>query len=273
MKADLHTHSTFSDGTNTPAELVGSAKAAGIEVLALTDHNTFEGLGDFMEAGRLAGLKTVPGTEVSTSWKNPFTGEVSEVHIVGLNVPLEGSEEINKILSDYARRKEESNILLEAALKNKGIDVSLDEMKEASPAGNINRAIFAKEMMRKGYVKSIKRAFDDYLMPEQGLYVEPERPDVQEAVYALKKAGATVVLAHPMLTFEKEEEPRALLDEVEGIDAIEAYYPTYTEEDTKEMEKLAEEKGLYKSGGSDYHGTVKPRVFVGSAFCDSSWLK
>lgn len=273
MKGDLHTHSTYSDGTATPAEVVKQAKAAGVEILALTDHNTFDGLADFMEAGRASGLKTVPGTEISTSWENSVSGGITEVHIVGLNVPVEGTDEIRIIFADYAGRKEESNLCLEKALGKEGIEVSLEEMKKTSPAGNINRAFFAKEMLRKGCVKSIKEAFDKYLRPELGLYVEPERPSVREAVEALKRAGATVVLAHPMLTFKTAEEPRALLEEIEGIDALEAYYPTYTTENIREMERLADELGLFKSGGSDYHGLVKPGVCVGSAVCDASWLE
>lgn len=266
MKCDLHTHSIFSDGTCTPEEIIKLAEIAGVDVVALTDHNTFDGLPRFMKAAENSPVMGVPGIEISTDWTHPVSGKDYEVHIVGLWVPVNGTEELRNLLDLYRQRKAESNIRMAEKLREAGIPIDLEKMKEDTPAENINRAFFGEAIVKLGFAKSIPEAFDLYLKPGGGFYEPPRRLSIQEAVNGIRNAGGHAVLGHPMQTFDSEEDVRLILDSTEGFEGIEVNYPSYTREVSQAMKALAAEKGLIESGGSDFHGTRKKGIFVGSAF-------
>ena len=258
MFCDLHTHSVFSDGTYTPTELIKAAKELGLSAVALTDHNTVKGLPEFMCSAKEYGVTGVAGTELSTDYGD------TELHILGLFLPKTAYERIEERVQVLKRNKEESNRILCERLAAAGYEITFEEVKNASPAEFVNRAIIGEVLMKKGYVSSIQEAFDTLLRKGGEFYVEPKRLDALETVAFLKGFGAAVVLAHPFLNLD-EKGLRRFLDEAVplGLDGIETRYSKYTEEQTSLSEKIAEEYGLLQSGGSDFHGSRKPGIFLG----------
>ena len=258
MFCDLHTHSVFSDGTYTPTEIVKEAKELGLSAVALTDHNTVKGLPEFMAAAEKYSMIGVAGTELSSDYRN------SELHILGLFLPKTAYKKIEERVQVLKRNKEESNRILCDRLAAAGYEITLEEVKNASPADFINRAIFGEVLMKKGYVPTIQAAFETVLKKGGGFYVEPKRLDALETVAFLKEVGAVAVLAHPFLSLD-ERGLRQFLDEAIplGLDGIETRYSKYTEEQTSLSEKIAEEYGLLQSGGSDFHGGRKPGIALG----------
>lgn len=260
MLCDLHLHSTFSDGTDTPARLVELAQELGLGAVALTDHNTVAGVPEFLEAAKGKPVRAIAGTEFSTDW------EGLEVHILGLFLKPEHFHAITARLEEYHRQKDQSNRDLVANLKQAGYALDYDRLKAGTPEGQVNRALIADEMTKLGYTQSVKDAFSRFLSPKCGYYTPPRRPDPFETIRFIKSLGAVAVLAHPFLTFREEEElQRFLKPAVEsGLDAMETRYSTYDEATTARAEKMAEDFGLLHSGGSDYHGQIKPHIQMGS---------
>lgn len=255
---DLHTHSIYSDGTCTPAELIDLAKAAGLSAIALTDHNTVSGIPAFLEAGKDSGVILVPGIEVSSD----FMG--TELHIVGLFRSLDYLEEVEAYVSDYLVRKEQSNIDLCDNLCAAGYIVSYDEIKAATPDGVVNRALIAAELMRKGYVGSIKEAFASLLSKKGGFYHEPVKLDAYEVIEKLREFDAVPILAHSYLSMD-ENMLLAFLPHAKqtGLVAMETDYVTYDKATVERARAIAAEFGLLPSGGSDFHGINKPDIRVG----------
>ena len=255
---DLHTHSVYSDGTCTPAELIGLAKAAGLSAIALTDHNTVSGIPAFLEAGKDSGIILVPGIEVSSD----FMG--TELHIVGLFRSLDHLDAVEAYVSDYLVRKEQSNIDLCDNLCAAGYIVSYDEIKAATPDGVVNRALIAAELMRKGYVGSIKEAFASLLSKKGGFYHEPVKLDAYEVIEKLREFDAVPILAHSYLSMD-ENMLLAFLPHAKqtGLVAMETDYVTYDKATVERARAIAAEFGLLPSGGSDFHGANKPDIRVG----------
>lgn len=254
---DLHTHSTFSDGTRTPAQLVAQAQAIGLHAVALTDHNTVAGLPEFLNAARGTTLKAIPGVEISTGYHG------KELHIVGLFVQPDQFETRTDFLRVITQRKNASNRALIAALCQAGYELDYDEILGSHP-GNVNRAVIASELLRKGYVGSVKEAVETLLSEKHGYYVPPERISSLEAIGFLRSIGAAPVLAHPFLSMS-EGEIRAFLPEAKsyGLAAMETRYSTYSPETTENAIRIAREYGLLESGGSDFHGDNKPDIQLG----------
>ena len=255
---DLHTHSIYSDGTCTPAELIDLAKAAGLSAIALTDHNTVSGIPAFLEAGKDSGVILVPGIEVSSD----FMG--TELHIVGLFRSLDHLDAVEAYVSDYLVRKEQSNIDLCDNLCAAGYIVSYDEIKAATPDGVVNRALIAAELMRKGYVGSIKEAFASLLSKKGGFYHEPVKLDAYEVIEKLREFDAVPILAHSYLSMD-ENMLLAFLPHAKqtGLVAMETDYVTYDKATVERARAIAAEFGLLPSGGSDFHGINKPDIRVG----------
>lgn len=261
---DLHTHTTFSDGTLTPTELVQLAKRLGLSAVALTDHNIVDGLPEFMAAGKAVGIQTVPGVEFSTEYDGV------ELHILALFVEESAYAPITALLEDYRNRKEQSNRELVAALSRAGMVLDYDRIRTESE-GYVNRAVIAAAMTEAGYTASVKEAFRRYLNPEAGFYVPPRRPDALETVTFIKSLGAVAVLAHPFLNLDVQALRAFLpLARERGLDGMEVYYARYTPEQTALSAAIAEEFALLHSGGSDFHGENKPDIALGSGRGDLS---
>lgn len=265
---DLHTHSTASDGQYTPSELVGLAKEQGIEVLALTDHDTVDGIGEAIRAGERLGVRVLPGIELSAREYHTF-------HILGYGIEPEapGLEELCRRMK--ARRDERTNRLL-AFLREKGVELTAAEVEDAAGGEIIGRPHFAQAMVRRGYVATNREAFDRYLDTEE--YHEKVvrgKPPVKECIAAIRAAGGMASLAHPYQIGIGNDELDGLVRELAGygLDAIECYYPKYTLEQERFYLHLAEKYGLHVTGGSDFHGEkVKPDVELAVLDLESEWL-
>lgn len=255
---DLHTHSVYSDGTWTPAQLIDEAERIGLGAIALTDHNTVAGLPEFLAAARGKNVEAVPGIEFSTDYGD------KDLHILGLFLRPEHYAPITELLADVQRRKDQSNIALAEALNGAGYAIDYEKMKASTPDGQINRAHFAAELTRLGYTASMKEAFDRLLKPERGYYHAPKRMCSFEAIDFIKSLGAVAVWAHPYLTLPARQVPVFLEEAVKhGLDGMETVYVTYDEETTRLAKHTAVCFGLLESGGSDFHGGNKPDIRLG----------
>lgn len=268
MIADLHTHTTASDGQYTPTQVIQLAKARGLDVLAITDHDTIDGLREAVQAGEQYGLRVIPGIELSAK-------EYSTFHILGYGFSSDAPALQNLCHRMKVRRDDRSQRLL-AFLRGKGIELSLSEVTEIAGGDIIGRPHFAQAMVRRGYVSTNREAFDRYLDTEEyHEKVERGKPSAQECIQAIKASGGKVSLAHPYQIGISDNALADLVAELTayGLDAIECYYPKYTLKQQEFYLHLAEKYHLHKTGGSDFHGEkVKPDVEPARLEMDVTWL-
>jgi predicted metal-dependent phosphoesterase TrpH len=258
MPIDLHLHSTHSDGTLTTAEIVAKAKSLGLNAVALTDHNTVSGVPAFLSEAEKQGVTAVAGTELSTVYKG------RDVHLLGLFIPEEAFPAVTALTEDYLNRKEQSNRDLVARLSADSYKVDYDTIRSATPDGNVNRALIAKALLADGYVPSVKAAFATLLGEGMGYYIPPKRLDFFEAIRFLRSIHAVPVWAHPLQYIDVTTVREALPHAMEaGLLGIEVMHSSYTEATVTAAKAIADEFGLLYSGGSDFHGAVKPDVHLG----------
>ena len=256
LLCDLHTHSTFSDGSCSPKELLETAKAAGLVAVALTDHNTVDGLKTFLTDGKNYGIEAVAGVEISCDYNG------KKLHVLALFIENRLSE-MQKFLEISKSRKEESNKLLAENLVNKGYKIDYEQIK-LQTVGSINRVHFANELIKKGYIKTVKEGFDTVLSENAGFYLQPKRLTVFEVIDFIKTINAISVLAHPLLNLTKEELIEFLPEAKQmGLKAIETRYSKYSIAEQEFCTRLAKDFGLLESGGSDFHGANKPDIKIG----------
>ena len=254
---DIHVHSYYSDGTCAPAELIRLAEEAGLSAVALCDHNTVGGLPEFLAAAEGSTVEAVPGIEFSTQYQG------AELHILGLFIKPEAYPLIHEQMEAALRRKEQSNLDLVARLRGAGLPLDYRKIKETA-SGSVNRAVIAAHMVKLGICESVQEAFDCWLSPKCGYYVPPVLSDSLEIIRFIKSIGAVAVLAHPFLSIKQPDALRKFLSEAEGLDGMEVYYSKFTQEQTDLAVEIAEEFGLLKSGGSDFHGANKPDIAMGT---------
>ena len=255
---DLHTHSTFSDGTYTPTEIVEAALRIGLSAVALCDHNTIDGLTEFIAAAKGKNIHAIPGAEFSVDYNG------KELHLIALNIPQQQFENVSQLMKAVNERKKQSNIDLIIALNRAGYAIDFETIEQTTPNGNFNRAHIADELTKKGYTESIKQAFDTLLKPEHGYYKEPERISVFEMIAYVTAIGAIPVIAHPFLNLDFEALETFLpIAKEYGLAGMECFYSTYDEETTQKAIQLADQYGLVYSGGSDFHGDKKPDIRLG----------
>lgn len=256
---DLHTHSTASDGTLTPTEIVQAAKAAGLQAVALTDHDTVQGLPEFLEAGRVHDLEVVPGVELTVS------SDLGSMDILGYWVPS-GPSGLTEALEYLNRRRAERNREIAARLQSLGLDVTYEEIEAKAGGGTIGRPHIAQVLLDKGYVNTIQDAFDRYIASNGKAHVPKIVLSPEEAIRLLKAEGATVCLAHPKIYRKVDMAAlEGFLARMKplGLDGLEARYSEHTPEDTRAYENLAAKLGMVTCGGSDFHGAVKPEIRLG----------
>lgn len=257
MKCDLHTHSIHSDGTYSPAELISKAKRLGL-IIALTDHNTVSGLPNFMLEAERQGVTAIAGTEISCAHDD------KEFHLLGLFVPPEHYEAIEKLCKEFHILKEISNIEMIERLNDAGYMINYADVRKRNPYGNANRAHVAAELMEKGYVASISEAFATILSDDYGFYVQPARLTLIEAIQFLRKINAMPILAHPLKDVDAEYLQSILPNLInEGLLGIETMHSAYSDEDIRTAKQIAKKFNLLESGGSDYHGSIKPNIELG----------
>jgi len=247
MPSDLHTHTVYSDGKYTPEELVSAAKAAGLSYLAITDHDTVEGIGHLYENGLYPakGLNIIPGIEFSAH--HP----VHEIHILGYNIDIYYGGLIDKLNDVTEARWTRFSEMVEK-LCALGYHISETEVLTlAGESKSISRSHIARILVKKGYFGSIREAFEQLLQKGQPAYVPHYRMEPGEIIDLIKAAGGTPVLAHPKLVCDDE-----LVEQLcqSGIEGLEVFYPLHEAAETERYLKLAEKYGLLVSGGSDFHG-------------------
>ncbi len=259
MKVDLHVHSTASDGTDSPADVVAGAARAGLGAMALTDHDTLEGLDEAAAAANTHGIRLIPGVELSCQWDG------GAMHLVVLF--LESAEgPLQDRLAGLRAARDVRNARMVELLAGMGIDITLDEVTEEAGSGTVGRPHVAAVMIRKNVVPDIPSAFDRYLAAGRPAYVGRERLTPAEAISLARASGGVPVLAHPLTlgrTLDSELRT-AFRDLAEiGLIGVEVEVATYDPVDRKALRRIALDVGLLPSGGSDYHGAYKPDIMLG----------
>lgn len=242
MKVDLHLHTTASDGLLTPTETVRWAKNGGLKAIAITDHDTVNGVDEAIEEGHRLGVFVVPGIEIS-SFSN------CEIHILGYNIDYKNPDFCEELEKIKALRKERNAIILDK-LSALGIETGIDPTAEG-----IGRLNIAKAMFDRGLVKDVNDAFERYLGPHGKVFTEIKRITPLEAVATIKRYGGISSIAHPK-KYLLDKRLEILIDGLKrfGLDGIEAYYPRHTGQDEADLVRLANKYKLLTTGGSDYHG-------------------
>ncbi len=254
---DLHTHSTFSDGTFTPLQLVKYAEEKGLKAFALTDHDTTEGI---KEAKSIeTNVEVISGVEISTRY------DKKEIHIVGLYIN-ENDADLNKQLKYYREKRVTRNFEILEKLNSLGVDITIDDVKESCTGDVISRAHIAKALVSKGFVGSYTEAFDRYLGDNKCAYVPRETLNYEESMELITKAGGVPVLAHPLLYKMSDTNLENMMVKLrqKGLKAVEVYYSTHSNSDTQHVMAMANRVGLIYSGGSDFHGATKPKIDMGT---------
>jgi predicted metal-dependent phosphoesterase TrpH len=256
---DLHAHTTASDGDHTPTQLVRKAKEVGLTALAITDHDTTDGVAEALEAGATYGIEIVPGIELSAEF------EKGQCHILGLWIDPASKPLLSALrIVQEARAHRNDQIL--GKIRAAGFEITLDEVKQVAGGDIVARPHFAKALLQKGHVASIAEAFDKYLGKGASFYVDRVRLQPEECIALIHAAGGVAILAHPNNLKRDIPETEAEIARLQamGLDGIEARYNRHTPEDNTRYLALAERLGLLTSGGSDFHGpTVKPTVSLG----------
>src|SRR5688572_25090075 len=260
---DLHCHSTASDGTLSPKEVVTLAHRAGLSALALTDHDTIGGVGEAALAAGSLGIDFLPGIEISCEFPHPGT-----MHLLGYGVDPD-----SKVLRDLTRQlidaRDNRNPKIIAKLNDLGVAITMEEIEaEAGGGGVVGRPHIAAVLHRKGYVSSIKQAFDKYLGTTGAAYFDKERLSPRRAFELVRESGGLPVLAHPvqLRTTNDAELNRIVKDCVDmGLAGIEVIHSDHDDALVAKYTALAERYGLLKTGGSDFHGSNKKDIDLGLA--------
>ena len=244
---DLHTHSTASDGLHTPSELVELARQAGLTTIALTDHDTTNGLAEAQAAGAAAGVTVIPGIEINTYLPQGR----GEAHVLGyyLDTANPDLQSFLQFLRDARVKRGERMVAL---LRDQGFDVTWERVRKLAH-GTVGRPHVALALMEKGYAESISDAFDRYISPGRPAYVPRFKMAPEDAVRLLRSVRGVPVLAHPMRLYGLEDDllPRLM---AAGLLGLECYYGEYDDATVEHLLALAEQHGLAATGGSDYHG-------------------
>lgn len=245
-KVDLHIHTTASDGRFGPEEIVRKAVALGLEVIALADHDSVDGISPALKAARkFPQLRIIPAVEVSTDVPD------GEVHVLGYFIDYT-SRELADELARFRNSRERRAQKMVAKLAELGVHIDWRRVQEIAADGSMARPHVAQAMLEKGYITSIKEAFDKYIARDGPAYVEREKLTPVEAVALIVRTDGLPVMAHPFTV----PEPEALIREMEaaGLVGIEAYYNGYTADEISRLVSVADRHGLLTTGGSDYHG-------------------
>ena len=257
-RIDLHTHTTFSDGSFSPTDLVSLANHQGLDILAITDHDTTAGLSEALEVTKDLSLELIPGIELSAQFQD------REMHILGYFINITDPHFQARL---EALRSTRSTRILQILdqLHNLGMDVSLEEVEQASGHGTIGRPHIAQVLITHGYVTNMKEAFEQLLGSRGKAYVPREVPEAQEIIQWIVDAGGVPVLAHPYWEgFNKEDSAKACQNLVEqGLQGLEVFYGTFSARHISFNLGLARRFELLMTGGSDFHGALKPDIALG----------
>lgn len=259
---DLHTHSTASDGARTPAEVVRAAREIGLSALALTDHDTIAGLAEATEAGRVEGVRIVPGVELSAV-EGP-----DETHLLGLHLANTGA--LQQRLNDLRAMRLSRGERIVSRLNELGVRVTFEDVLAEAAGGALGRPHIARAMVNEGWASDIRDAFDRYLGNGKSAYVPKERLAMSEAIAMIHAAGGLAILAHPGQAGTRKRIESLV---AQGLDGVEVRHPSHSAEDAARLNALVEHFGLVPSGGSDWHGLTQGNRVLGGMRVPVEWLE
>ncbi len=256
-RLDLHLHTTHSDGSCTPTEVIELAHQAGVTALAITDHDIMTGLVEASAAGEALEIEVIPGVEISSILGN------SELHILGYFLDWQDTR-LNERLKTLRDSRHRRNPKIVERLQSLGIDLTYDEVRALAGSDSVGRPHIARALMDKGVVTSAKEAFDRFLADGKPAYVPRDLPSPAEAIHWIKAARGLAVLAHPTWVRCTDQSLIELVRQLkaDGLDGVEVYYSTHAARQTREYLSLAQQLGLLVTGGSDFHGLTKPDIEV-----------
>ncbi len=261
-RIDLHLHTTYSDGSLPPEQVLALAQAAGVGVLAITDHDTVEGLPDAIAAGARLGIEVIPGIEISARYGHG--GPKGEIHILGYFLDWKDAE-LHARLARFRATRHARNPRIIEKLNELGLKIGYDEVKSLAGNESVGRPHIARVLMEKGYVQSAKEAFERYLAEGAAAYVSRELPEPGEAIAAIRAARGVAVLAHPSWLERADQSIYKICERMkgEGLQGVEVHYSTHRPEQTAQYLETARRLDLLVTGGSDFHGITKPDIQVG----------
>jgi predicted metal-dependent phosphoesterase TrpH len=261
-EVDLHMHSTASDGSLPPAEVVAAAKVAGVAAIALTDHDTLDGIPEATQAANAAGIRVVPGVELSA-----YDG-AREIHLLALHVSNPGPLELR--LSMFRDARETRAQLIVDQLNRIGVPVTFESVMVEAAGGAVGRPHIARALIKGGKVRDSREAFDRYLGAGKAAFVEKERLEIREAIEITHAAGAIAIWAHPGTDGRREKlEPLVAM----GLDGVEVRHPSHNSDDVERLAALADFFGILYSGGSDWHGLPGGFRSIGGMHIPGAWLE
>ncbi len=257
---DLHVHSTASDGSCTPTQVVDMARNAGLRYFALTDHDTVDGVPEaVLAAAQYPDIDVIPGIELSCYY------EKREIHILGLYVDIYNAYFLSE-LKKLKKAREDRNRKMVQNFVEAGMSLTMEELQHGNPNSVITRAHFARVLVEKGFCKTKADAFEQYLGIGCPFYLPKPKVTVEQVMELILDAGGTPILAHPYSYQFERSQIIALLDYLIplGLAGMECYYSTYTDGQIQDLRSIAHSKNLLVSGGSDFHGVVKPDISIGT---------
>ncbi|MHB9292633.1 putative 3',5'-nucleoside bisphosphate phosphatase [Hollandina sp. SP2] len=250
---DLHTHSSASDGSLSPAQLVENARQQGLSALALTDHDTIAGLEEAKQEAEKSALRFIPGVEIEITW------EPGEFHLLGLGI-YQPSSAFLEVLAELAHLREIRNRKIIQRMREWSIQITYEDILSLSRGQSIGRPHFASLLVKRGMVKNQEQAFSQYLGRGRPFYVPKEGMEFRRAVQVIRDAGGIAVLAHPMSLYVAWGHLPNLVKDLkdQGLNGIEAWHPTAKVRSCKRLEELGKSLGLCITAGSDFHGETRP---------------
>ncbi len=261
---DLHIHSTASDGTFSPEHILAQAVDSHIAAIAITDHDTISGSKEAIRIGPPPEVKFLTGVEISVNPPASFPCSGS-FHILGYAIDLEHPA-LNQMLEELQQARKNRNPRILQTLKELGMPLAMDDVMAETGKGQMGRPHIAQAMVARGYVASINEAFDTYLGKGKPAYVDKYRMECDQAIALICNAGGIPVLAHPGLVEPTTDLPFDHLIQIlksMGLKGIEVYYPEHTPESVAEYAAMADQYNLLMTGGTDFHGSLKPDLKMG----------
>ena len=260
MYIDLHIHTTCSDGSLTPSQVVQYAKEKDLKAIAITDHDTIDGNEEALKEGKRQDIEVIPGVEISVEYSP------GSMHMLGYFITTDDTTLKEKLTLLQGSRADRNPKIVEK-LNELGLALTYDEVVQESGGGQVGRPHIAQVLLKKGYVKNIQEAFDTYLGKGAPAYNDKFRLGAEEAITTIIDAGGIPVLAHPFTLFCKgSEELEALVKKLvsKGLQGIEIYYSEHNQRQISQYRKLAEQHNLAITGGSDFHGKNMKGIDLGT---------
>ena len=265
VSIDLHIHTTASDGTFTPAQVVSHAHRLKLKAIAITDHDTVAGSKEALLSGIPPSLEFLTGVEISATPPSFYPGSGS-FHLLGYSIRLDDPQ-LNRTLEKLQQARKNRNPAIINRLNELGISITLDEVRREAGEGQLGRPHIAQFMVKKRAVASIDEAFDRFLGTGKPAYVDKQRVECFKAIEIILAAGGVPVLAHPgLLDYKTDNQLDELIGELKkaGIQGVEVYYSGHTPDQTRLYAELAKRHDLLMTGGSDFHGAIQPEIEMGS---------